>query len=101
VNQLVELDDNRRKAFDHPIKNKDKVKRTFDKSARQRVLQKGDLVLMWDKKREKLGKHDKFDNLWLCPYRIEEIAKANSFYLLTPSSTCTIGGLRSNEIPSH
>jgi hypothetical protein len=56
VNQLVELDENRRKAFDHLVQIQDKVKGTFDKKAHPRILQKGDLVLMWDKRKEKLGK---------------------------------------------
>lgn len=30
---------------------------------------------MWNKKREKLGKHGKFNNLWLDPYMIENITK--------------------------
>jgi len=41
----------------------------------------GDIVLLWDKGREKPGKHDKFDSLWLGPYLIREIAGPNSFHL--------------------
>ena len=63
MNQLIELDENRRKVFDHSLKNQDKVKKAFDKSSRQRDFQVGDVVLLWDKKREKPGKHGKFDNL--------------------------------------
>jgi hypothetical protein len=48
-----------------------------------RSFKKGDLVLMWDKIREKHGIHQKFDSLWLGPYTIEEISGLESFYLST------------------
>jgi hypothetical protein len=41
----------------------------------------GDTVLLWDKGREKPGKHDKFDSLRSGPYLIREIAGPNSFHL--------------------
>jgi transposase InsO family protein len=41
IDQLIELDEIRRKTLDQSIKNQNKVKRTFDKSSRQRVFQKG------------------------------------------------------------
>ena len=81
MNQLIELDENRRKAFDHSLKNQDKVKKAFDKSSRQRDFQVGDTVLLWDKRREKPGKHGKFDSLCTGPYLIDSIAGTNSFNL--------------------
>ena len=63
LNQLIELDETQRKAFNHSLKSQYKVKRAFDKSSRQRDFQIGDTVLLWDKRREKPGKHGKFDNL--------------------------------------
>ena len=73
INQIIELDENRRKSLDHSIRNQDKIKRTFDKSARPRSFQIGDTVLLWDKRREKPGKHEKFDSLWLGPYIIYHV----------------------------
>jgi hypothetical protein len=81
IDQLVELDEIRRKALDQSIKNQDKVKKTFDKSSRQRVFQEGDTVLLWDKRREKPGNHGKFDSLWTGPYIIQGTAGKNSFCL--------------------
>ena len=78
---MVELDEIRRKALDQSINNRDKVKRTFDKSSWQRVFQEGDIVLLWDKRREKLGNHGKFDSLWTGPYIIQGTTGKNSFYL--------------------
>ena len=81
INQLIELDESRRKSLDHSIGNSDKVKRAFDKYTRPGSFQVGDTVLHWDKQQEKLGKHGKLDSLWLGPYIIDEIAGTNSFYL--------------------
>lgn len=81
LNQLIELDENRRKAFDHSLKSQDKVKKAFDKSSRQRDFQVGDTILLWDKRREKLGKHGKCGSLWTGPYLIHSIAGTNSFNL--------------------
>jgi hypothetical protein len=41
----------------------------------------GDTVFLWDRGREKPGKNEKFDSLWLGPYLIREIAGPNSFHL--------------------
>jgi hypothetical protein len=71
----------RRKAFDQSVKNQGKVKRAFDKSSRPRTFQKGDIVLLWDKRKEKPGKHGKFDSLWIGPYIIHDMVGPNSFYL--------------------
>jgi hypothetical protein len=81
IDQLVELDESRRNAFDQMVRNQDKIKGTFDHKARQRYLEEGDLVLMWDKRKEKPGMHKKFDGLWLGPYKIERKVGVNSFYL--------------------
>jgi hypothetical protein len=70
-------------AFDQMEKNQEKIKGTFDRKARKRDFKKGDQVLMWDKRREKPGMHQKFDSLWLGPYKIEEISGLDSFYLST------------------
>ena len=83
IDQIIELDENRRKALDHSIRNQDKIKGTFDKSAKPRPFQIGDTVLLWDKRREKPRKHGKFDNLWLGPYIIYDMADTNSFLLNT------------------
>jgi hypothetical protein len=53
IEQIIELDENRRKALDQSIRNQEKIKRTLDKSSRQRDFQPGDTVLLWNKRREK------------------------------------------------
>ena len=62
---------------------KESMNGTFDKSARPRAFQIGDTVLLWDKRREKLGKHGKFDSLWKGLFIIRDMADTNSFFLNT------------------
>eukprot|EP00253_Pinus_taeda_P032088 PITA_32088 len=81
IDQIVELDEARRTAFDAICKNQSNIKKSFDKYSRSRSLQVGDMVLLWDCKNEKPGKHKKFDSLWLGPYIIRDIAGPNSFHL--------------------
>jgi hypothetical protein len=38
-------------------------------------------VLRWDSRREDHGKHGKFDNQWLGPFKIDAIEGKNSFSL--------------------
>jgi hypothetical protein len=71
----------RRKSFNQSNINWVKVNRAFDKSSRPRTFQKGDTVLLWDKRKEKSGKHWKFDSVWIGPYIIQDMASLNSFYL--------------------
>ena len=78
---MIELDESRRNSLEQSIKNSDKAKRTFDRSTWLGLFQVGDIVLHWDKRREKPGKHRKFDNLWLGPYIIDEVVGTNYFYL--------------------
>lgn len=32
----------------------------------------GDLVLKWEKNNEPKGKHSKLQNVWLCPFQVDE-----------------------------
>jgi hypothetical protein len=50
----------------------------FDHKARKRNFKEGDRVLVWDKRKEKLGMHKKFDSLWTRSYRIVSEASVNS-----------------------
>jgi hypothetical protein len=58
------------------------VKRVFDRKAKGKQFQVGDMVLLWDKKNEKSGVHDKFDSLWLGPYIIDSSIGPNTFQLV-------------------
>lgn len=81
VNQIIELDEVRRKAVKQSIKSQTKMKKNFDIKSRPKSFQVGDTVLLWNKRKEKPGKHGKFDSLWMGPYIIQESAGTNSFQL--------------------
>ena len=83
IDQLVELDESRREAFQQIVTQQGKTKEQFDLHARDREFKVGDIVLLWDKRYEKPGKHAKFDSLWLGPYVVSRIAGKNSCYLST------------------
>jgi hypothetical protein len=53
IAQLLELDESRRNALDQMENNQDKIKGTFDHKERQRNFEDNDLVLLWDKRKEK------------------------------------------------
>ena len=80
INQIIELDESRRAALDQSLRHQESMKGTFDKSAKPRSFQIGDIVLLWDKRREKPRKHGKFDNLWKRPFIIRNTAGTNSFF---------------------
>jgi hypothetical protein len=50
------------------VKSQEKFKNTFDHKARERDFKEGELVLLWDKRREKPGMHKKLDGLCVIPY---------------------------------
>jgi hypothetical protein len=81
IHQLVQLDEERRNTFDHLVMSQERVKKTFDKRANSKCFKTGDIVLMWDKLKEKPDKHMKLDSLWRGPFIIESVAGTNYFYL--------------------
>jgi hypothetical protein len=50
-------------------------------SPQDKGISKQDTVLLWDKRKENPGSHDKFDSLWAGPYIIQDVAGKNSFVL--------------------
>jgi hypothetical protein len=41
----------------------------------------GDLVLKWDAPKQDKGKHDKFEALWIGPFKIYEVFSNNTYRL--------------------
>jgi hypothetical protein len=70
INQLVELDESRRVSLGQMERNQERIKNTFDHKENERDFTEGDLVLLWDKRREKPSMHKKLDGLWTSPYMI-------------------------------
>jgi hypothetical protein len=77
----VVLDESKRVALSQMMKNQEKFKNTFDHKAKERGFMEGDLVLLWDKRREKPDMHKKLDGLWTGPYKVMIQAGTNSFNL--------------------
>jgi hypothetical protein len=57
------------------------IKIYFDKNATVKKFQKGELVLLWNKSKEKPSMHTKFEALCIGPYIIDKILGFN-FYML-------------------
>jgi hypothetical protein len=83
INQLIELDETRRSALGQMTRNQENIKNTFDHKAKERNFTKGDLILLWDKRKEKPGLHKKFNSLCGGPYKIMSCEGTNSFNLET------------------
>jgi hypothetical protein len=58
-----------------------KIKQVFDKKAKKERFQMGDLVLKWDAPKQDKGKHNKFEALWIGPFRISETFSNNTYRL--------------------
>lgn len=78
---LTRIEEEREKLVDRITEHQMKVKRIFDQKARPRKFMKGDLVLLWDKRREPKDAYGKFESLWKGPYVIHEVKGPNSFKL--------------------
>ena len=76
---LTKLEEERDVVVDRIQEHQSHLKKLFDKKAKQRVLQDGDLFLVWDNHRESNGLHGKIDSLWRGPFHIKEVCEKNSF----------------------
>lgn len=83
IDKLVELDEKRRSALDKMLIEQERVKGTFDQNTRGTTFGIGDIVLLWDKHKEKPGNHTKLESLWKGPYKISSLAGKGSFLLET------------------
>jgi hypothetical protein len=55
-------------------------------------FQQGDLVLKWDAPKQDKGKHDKFEALWISPFKISELFSNNTFKLQNMKNEEVFGG---------
>ena len=76
---LLEIDRKWIVALKHMAKHQDVVKRWFNKRATIKSFRISNLILLWDKLKEKSGNHTKFQCLWIGPYQIVEILRENNF----------------------
>jgi hypothetical protein len=75
------LEEERSKALNQTSQRQQSVKIYFDQSTTVNNFQKGELVLLWNKAKEKPSMHTKFEALWIRPYVVEKILGFNSYML--------------------
>jgi hypothetical protein len=81
INQLIEVQQNRAEVDEKLQKYQDNMKALFDQKAKDREFLPGDLVLKWEARKEDVGKHGKFDQIWCRPYKITASEGKNAFLL--------------------
>ena len=79
INQLIGLEETRNQVNQRLIEYQEKIKSVFDRHAKDRKFQIGDLVLRWDIRRAEKGKYGKFDPLWFGPFKIVQQGGNNTF----------------------
>eukprot|EP00253_Pinus_taeda_P033741 PITA_33741 len=67
--------------FQNTSKLQEKIKKIYDRKAKADKFQLDDVVLKWDARNEKKGKHGKFENLWKGPFKIAVYRGLNAFIL--------------------
>ena len=83
IDRIVELDEKRREAWNKAMIEQERVKGTFDKRSRYVKFNNGNIVLLWDKNKEKPGNHGKLEKIWTGPYRVSRIDRKGSLWLET------------------
>jgi hypothetical protein len=78
---LLKLEEEQSKALNRTSQRQQSIKIYFDQSATVKNFQKGELVLLWNKAKEKPSMHTKFEALWIGPYIVEKILGFNSYML--------------------
>ena len=79
IDKFVELDKKRREAFDKTIIEQERIKGTFDQSTWNEDFRVGDVVLLWDKDKEKPRNDGNLEKIWIGPYKIGRLAGKGSF----------------------
>jgi hypothetical protein len=81
INHLLKLEEEQSMSLNRTTQRQQSIKRYFDQSANVNNFQKGELVLLWNKAKEKPSMHTKFKALWMGPYIIKKILGFNSYML--------------------
>ena len=78
---MLKLEEERSKALNRTSQRQQSIKRYFDQSTTIKNFQNGEQVLLWNKAKEKLSIHTKFEALWIGPYIVENILGFNSYMI--------------------
>jgi hypothetical protein len=55
-----------------------RIKQAFDRNNNKEDFHLGDLVLKWDMPKRDRGKHNKFEALWIEPFKISKVFSNNT-----------------------
>lgn len=81
--KLLELEEERNRAFQKMEYQQLITTRAFDKRAIARIFKEGDLILRWNVLLSRPGHHNKFDHMWAGPFLIVECKEHNAYQLAT------------------
>jgi ribonuclease HI len=81
IHQMVEVQQTREQVMNRAHDHQQKIKQAFDRRVKKKEFEIGDLVFKWDAPRQDKGKHNKFDALWIGPFKISEIFSNNTYGL--------------------
>jgi hypothetical protein len=81
IQQLVEVKHTKEKLLGKVHGRQQKIKQAYDKKVRKDDFQLGDLVLKWDAPKKDRGKNNKFEALWIGPFKISKIYPNNTYRL--------------------
>jgi hypothetical protein len=81
IHQVVEVQHIREQVMDIAHSHQRKIKQAFDRKVKKEEFELGYLVLKWDAPRQDRGKHNKFDALWIRPFKISEVFLNNTYRL--------------------
>lgn len=79
--KILEMDKKRMMMLEHVSRHHVVVECWFNKRATIKTFMIFYLVFIWDKVKENLESHTKFQHLWIDPYQIAEILGNNTFRL--------------------
>jgi hypothetical protein len=98
---LISVQQTREKAFYNAQLHQDKIKEAFDRRTKVDDFKLGDLVLKWDARKEDKGKHEKFDHLWLGPFKIAAYRGSNAYILQETNGDLVGGGPVNGRFLNH
>ena len=78
---MIELQQNREKVDEKAQLYRAKIKSRFDRNNKENTFSVADMVLRWDARKERKGKHGKFDNICFGPFLVSKVLENNTFIL--------------------
>jgi hypothetical protein len=79
IHQLVEVQQAREQVMGRIQDHQQRIKQVFDNKAKKEEFWLGDLVLKWDAPKQDKRKHEKFEALWIGPFKIFKVFSNNTY----------------------